>query len=157
MISMPSTTTNSGLADERITQFGLFIEAGRRLTRIMEGSLRNDHGMTSIEFEAMLRLGRSPERRMSMSQLADQMVLTSGGVTRLVDRLATAGFVVRVSCPEDRRVQWAQLSESGVEKITKVLDTHLADLDEHFFSAMSPQELDTVLPVLERLRSKCSR
>lgn len=156
MISMPTTKTHPTLADERITQFGLFIEAGRRLARLMESSLRERHGMTSIEFEAMLRLGRSPERRMSMSQLADQMVLTSGGVTRLIDRLAATSYVIRVSCPEDRRVQWAQLTDDGVAKLTGVLETHFADLDKHFFSAMSTAELETLIPVLERLRANCS-
>lgn len=151
-----ATTTTQTLADERITQFGLFVEAGRRLARLIENSVREHHGMTSIEFEAMLRMGRSPEQRMSMSQLADQMVLTSGGVTRLIDRLAAAGFVVRVSCPEDRRIQWAQLTDTGLSKIESVLETHLNDLDDHFFAAMSAEELETLLPVLDRLRANCS-
>jgi len=156
MMSMRATNPQPALDDARITQFGLFVEAGRRLNRLIETSVREQHGMTSIEFEAMLRMGRSPERRMSMSQLAGQMVLTSGGVTRLIDRLVASGYVVRVSCPEDRRVQWAELTEAGFEKITTVLETHFIDLDEHFFSAMSPEELDTLIPVLERLRANCS-
>jgi MarR family transcriptional regulator, 2-MHQ and catechol-resistance regulon repressor len=143
------------LDDERITQFGLFIEAGRRINRLMEVSLRDQHGMTSVDFEAMLRLGRSPERRMSMSQLADQMVLTSGGVTRLIDRLSGAGLVARLSCPSDRRVQWAQLTDQGVARVAEILESHLDDLDRHFFSAMSPEEKDVLLPVLDRLREKC--
>ena len=102
---MTPATTSTPLADERIGQFGLFVEAGRRLARIMEASIQQRHGMTSIEFEAMLRVARSPDHRMSMSQLADQMVLTSGGVTRLIDRLAAGGLVARVACPADRRVQ----------------------------------------------------
>lgn len=156
MISMTAATTHKAIADERIGQFGLFVEAGRRLARIMEASLLNAHGMTSIEFEALLRVARSPEHRMSMGQLAEQMVLTSGGVTRLIDRLAADGLIARVSCPSDRRVQWAQLTKAGTEKIVGVAETHLADLDEHFFSAMTTEELETILPVLDRLRSACT-
>ena len=91
------------LADDRIAEFGLLIEATRRLTRLIEQSLREHHDLGMAEFEAMVRLGRSPDRQMSMSDLAGQMVLTSGGVTRLVDRLAGRRFVERVSCPSDRR------------------------------------------------------
>ena len=153
---MAPAQTKTTLDDPRITQFGLFIEAARRLSRVIESSVRDQHQMTSIEFEAMLRIGRPPEQRMSMTQLADQMVLTSGGITRLIDRLAADGFVVRVACPEDRRIQWAQLTEDGLEKISTVLQTHLRDLDEHFFGVMSAAELEVLLPVLDRLRSNCS-
>lgn len=149
-------TANPQLDDPRITDFGLFVEAGRRLARILEASLQKRHGMTSVEFEAMLRIGRSPDHRMSMSHLADQMVLTSGGVTRLIDRLAAAGFVTRVACPSDRRVHWAQLTDEGVTKIARILETHLEDLDQHFFAAMSVEERSIVIPVLDRLRTTCS-
>jgi DNA-binding MarR family transcriptional regulator len=155
MIFVTTKTTKSTLDDKRITEFGLFVEASRRLTRIMESSLRDQHGITSVEFEAMLRLGRSPERRMSMTQLADEMVLTSGGITRLIDRLIGDGHVTRVSCPSDRRVQWAYLNDAGVERVTAILETHLTDLNRHFFSAMSAAEKATLLPVLDRLRAGC--
>ncbi|MDJ0952240.1 MAG: MarR family transcriptional regulator [Acidimicrobiia bacterium] len=144
------------LADNRITEFGLLIEATRRLTRVIETSLRDNHDLGLVEFEAMVRLGRSPERQMSMSDLAGQMVLTSGGVTRLVDRLAAAGLVERVSCPSDRRVHWAKLTDDGVTKVSVALETHLADLDDHFFSEMSESERAVTVPVLERLRTACS-
>jgi DNA-binding MarR family transcriptional regulator len=149
-------TTSRSLDDPRITDFGLFVEAGRRLSRIFEGSLHQHHGMTSVEFEAMLRIGRSPDHRMSMSHLSDQMVLTSGGVTRLIDRLSAAGFVTRVACPSDRRVHWAQLTVEGVAKIDEILETHLEELDRHFFAAMSAEERDVVIPVLDRLRTACT-
>jgi len=149
-------TTKTDLDDPRITEFGLLIEATRRLSRIVEASLRDNHDLTMVEFEAMVRLGRSPDRQMSMSDMAGQMVLTSGGVTRLVDRLANEGYVERVSCPNDRRVQWARLADEGVNRITEALGTHLNDLDTHFFSAMSAEERSNVVPVLDRLRKACT-
>lgn len=153
---MTPTPTAELLSDTRITEFGLLVEATRRLSRIIEGSLRDNHNLTSVEFEAMIRLGRSPDRQMSMSDLANQMVLTSGGVTRLVDRLAKNGFVSRVSCASDRRVHWAQLTEHGVSAVMKALETHLADLDKHFLNAMSAKERATIVPVLDRLRTSCA-
>ncbi len=148
--------TKNLLADNRITEFGLLVEATRRVTRIIEVSLRENHDLGMAEFEAMVRLGRSPDRQMSMSDLAGQMVLTSGGVTRLVDRLNARGYVERVSCPSDRRVHWAQLTDDGVAKISTALETHLADLDDHFFSTMSQEDRTTTVAVLDRLRSSCS-
>lgn len=153
---MTTKTTTNALDDVRITEFGLLVEATRRLMRIIETSLRDKHDLTAVEFEAMIRMGRSPERQMSMSDLATQMVLTSGGITRLVDRLAADGYVDRVSCPSDRRVQWAHLTDLGVETVSEALETHLADLDDHFFSVMSPEERATTNTVLDRLRTACS-
>lgn len=152
-MQLPSDT--SPLDDSRITAFGLMIEANRRLIRTVELSLRENHGMAMVDFEALLRLGRSEELQMSMSALADQMVLTSGGITRLIDRLIREGLVERVPCPSDRRVQWARLTPQGEETITRALATHLEDLDEHFFSAMSSEELAVMVSVLDRLRTAC--
>ena len=153
---MPTSTEEGGLLDDRITAFGLLIEANRRLTRTVETSLRVNHQLTLVDFEALIRLGRSVDRQMSMSELAGQMVLTSGGVTRLVDRLVAGGLIERVSCPSDRRVQWARLTDAGYRLATDAVQTHLRDLDEHFFSAMSPPERETVVAVLDRLRTTCS-
>jgi DNA-binding MarR family transcriptional regulator len=150
---MAKTSSPDVLADDRITQFGLLVEANRRLIRTIEDSLRAHHGLAMVEFEAMVRLGRSPERQMSMSELADQMVLTSGGVTRLVDRLAKEDWVERVSCPSDRRVHWARLTDKGVETVSAALTTHLQDLDDHYFGSMSAEEQTTVSAVLGRLRT----
>ena len=143
------------LADERITAFGLLVEANRRLARTVEESLRARHGLALVDFEALLRLGRSDGRQTSMSELANQMVLTSGGVTRLVDRLVDEGLVERVSCDSDRRVHWARLTDDGERAVVAALETHLADLDEHFFSEMSIEEKKTLVAVLERLRKAC--
>ena len=153
---MTTRINRRALDDVRITEFGLLVEATRRLMRIIETSLRDNHDLTGVEFEAMIRMGRSPERQMSMSDLATQMVLTSGGITRLVDRLAADGYVDRVSCPSDRRVQWAHLTDEGVAMISAALETHLADLDDHVFAVMSDEERAIMFPVLDRLRTACT-
>jgi DNA-binding MarR family transcriptional regulator len=141
--------------DDRITSFGLLVEAHRRLQRTFDKTLRERHGMSGVTFEALLRLGRSADRRMSMSELAEQMVLTSGGVTRLIDRLTEAGYVSRLQCPSDRRVQWAQLTEQGSATLAAALRTHLDDLEAHYASEIAPEELPVVNRVMDRLRTEC--
>jgi MarR family 2-MHQ and catechol resistance regulon transcriptional repressor len=66
------------------------------------------------------------------------------------------GYVDRVSCPSDRRVQWAHLTDVGAAKVSDALETHLTDLDDHYFAAMSPEERAITIPVLDRLRNACS-
>ena len=143
----------AAIDDDRITTYGLVVEATRRLSRLFDRSLREAHDLTSVDFEALLRIGRSPGAQISMSDLADQMVVTSGGVTRMVDRLTGAGWVERVPCPSDRRVQWAHLTPDGAAKLGEALGSHLDDLDQHFVSRLSDAELASVERVMDRLRS----
>lgn len=152
---MTDTSPPSIVDDARITTFGLLVEAERRLARTFDRTLREEHGMSAVTFEALLRLGRSDDRQMSMSQLADQMVLTSGGITRLVDRLASAGYVERTPCASDRRVHWARLTDDGYTILEAALVTHLRDLETHFASEISEEELPVLTAVLDRLRTDC--
>lgn len=142
----------SALDDERVTAFGMLVEATRRLERSFERTLRTKHDLSLVAFEALLRLGRSPDHQMSMTQLADQMVLTSGGITRLVDRLASAGWVERLPCASDRRVQWARLTDAGVAAMAAAAASHLRDLDRLFASEMSAAEMRVLTEVCDRLR-----
>lgn len=89
---------------------------------------------------------------MAMGELADQITLTSGGVTRLVDRLEQAGYVERRSCDTDRRVQYAATTERGRLMLSRALDIHISDLEEHFNSHMSGQERQVIVEVFDRIR-----
>jgi MarR family 2-MHQ and catechol resistance regulon transcriptional repressor len=152
----PNADVDSIVGDERITAFGLLVEAHRRLQRTFDKTLRDRHGMSGVTFEALLRLGRSDEHQMSMSELANQMVLTSGGATRLVDRLTEAGLVDRIQCATDRRVLWVRLSAAGVAALAVATETHLNDLEAHFVSEIEPHEMVVLTTVLDRLRKECT-
>jgi DNA-binding MarR family transcriptional regulator len=138
--------------DDRITRFGMLAEGFGRLHRELERSLRSDSGLSMAWFEVMLRLGRSPNHELMMSELADQLAITSGGVTRLVDRLVEAGYVERKACPEDRRVHWARLTDVGRVKLDAATRTHLDELQSEYFDRLSSDELDTITAVMDRLR-----
>lgn len=140
------------IEDERIGAYGRLLEVQRRLHRVFDRSLRDHLGITSVWYEALLRLGRSPQRQMSISQLGEQVVLTSGGATRLVDRLEEQGYIERVACPSDRRVQWVRLTDSGLEVLLAATEVHLRDLDEHFSGRLTADEMDTLADLLDRLR-----
>ena len=92
-------------ADDRlITTFGRLVEAHAALTRRTGRSLEGECGVPQAWFEVLLRISRADGGQVSMGVLAQQVALTSGGVTRLLDRMIDAGLVQRVPCPTDRRV-----------------------------------------------------
>lgn len=140
------------LDDERFTRFGLFVEAYAQTMRAVERSLREQCDLSGPWFEVMLRLGRSPEHSLMMSELAEQTGVTSGAVTRLVDRMSDAGLVKRHACESDRRVQWARLTPEGLKRLKVAAEIHLVDLDHHYFDRISQRELSTVTKVMDRLR-----
>jgi MarR family 2-MHQ and catechol resistance regulon transcriptional repressor len=139
--------------DGRIRTFGLLHEAHRRLDRAFSCSLEQSCGISGPFFEVLLRVGRSPGGRLNMTELTCQLGLTSGGTTRLVDRVVAAGLVARESCPSDRRVQWVVLSVAGERKLDEALAVHLADLQHEMFDRLEPGEITVLERALDKLRA----
>ena len=80
-------------------------------TRALNAQLLADHGLTINDYEVLLRLARAPDRRMRRVDLAEEVLLTASGITRLLDGLEKAGSVERGTCDSDRRVVYAVLTE----------------------------------------------
>ena len=99
-----------GPRDPRLEAWRTFLYAHAHVRRLLERELQAEQGMGMGEYEVLLLLAYSPERRQRMSDLADSLVLSRSGATRLIDRLEAQGLVERVSCDTDRRGQWAQLT-----------------------------------------------
>lgn len=139
--------------DDRITAFGVFAEACTRLLARFATQLA-EHGLSGVEFEVLIRLARSPEQRLRMTELAGQVALTTSGITRVVDRLERDGLVVRESCPDDRRGSWAVLTEAGRGRLTAVLPGHLALISRLFTDRFRPGELDLLTARLRGIRDQ---
>src|SRR4051794_15803400 len=128
------------LHDERLTLAGLFFEAHAGLTSELERRLDAECGLTSQWFEVLLRLARSPEQRLRMSDLTAQVTLTPSGLTRVVDRLEAAGLVRREACATDRRGYNAVLTPEGEARLEKAVPLHIAQLDELFTGVLDAKE-----------------
>lgn len=139
--------------DERITAFGLFAEAYTGLAARFSTQLAT-HGLSLVEFEVLVRLGRSPEQRLRMTDLAGQVALTTSGITRVVDRLERAELVRRQACPNDRRGWWAVLTSAGEARLTQALPGHLALLERHFTGRFGADELALLTARLREIRDE---
>lgn len=138
--------------DRRIHTFGVLLEALTRLNQSFDRSLREKIGISQSWFEALLRLERSGGA-LTMTELADQIALTSGGVTRLIDRLVEEGYVERRNCETDRRVLYAGITKAGSAKLAEAIEIHLVDLDRELMSRITESERDTLVSVMDRLRA----
>ena len=119
--------------------------------RVINAQLEADHGLTINDFECLLLLARAEERRMRRVDLAEQLILTASGVTRLLDGLEKEGWVDRAACASDRRVTYAVLTEEGYRKLKEASETHVADLRSYFETRYSSEELEHLADLLGRL------
>jgi DNA-binding MarR family transcriptional regulator len=120
-------------------------------TRAVNAQLVADHGLTINQFECLLLLARAEERRMRRVDLADELILTASGVTRLLDGLERDGFVDRANCAADRRVTYAVLTDEGFRKLQEASRTHVSDIRAFFEARFSSEELDQLATLLGRL------
>ncbi|MCP2169026.1 MarR family winged helix-turn-helix transcriptional regulator [Goodfellowiella coeruleoviolacea] len=99
--------------DEIVTWWGLVIEGYLATQDRLMGEIADKFGLPPAQFDILLRLVRSPEHRMPMTRLAKEAALTSGGFTKVADRMVAADLIRRQPCDTDRRVTYATLTDHG--------------------------------------------
>ncbi|MGO9962164.1 MAG: MarR family winged helix-turn-helix transcriptional regulator [Acidimicrobiales bacterium] len=139
---------------DRITLVGLVFETASGLHRAVRPPLERHCELAGQEFEILVRLTRTPGRRLRMSDLAVQTGLTPSGLTRAIDRLSSAGLVSREVCPEDRRGAFAALTPAGEARMSKALDLHRVQLAELLEGVLEPEEELAVVAALRKLRDR---
>ena len=138
--------------DERITAFGMLLEAHAAVTSRVNRELEGSAGMPITWFELLVRLSRSPDQRLRMSDLAAQVGLSHSGLTRLVDRVIEAGLVRREACPDDRRGAYAVLTDAGAEALDAALAGHLESVERHLAAPLGADGLRALTDLLRTVR-----
>jgi DNA-binding MarR family transcriptional regulator len=134
-----------------VRAFVALIRAHAAATRRLSVQLTNDHGLTINDYEVLLRLARASDRRMRRVDLADEVLLTPSGITRLLDGLERSGFAERGACASDRRVVYAVLTDAGLAKLREASKSHVAQIEELFAGRFADEELAAAADLLERL------
>ncbi|MCZ2525712.1 MarR family winged helix-turn-helix transcriptional regulator [Streptomyces sp. HB2AG] len=137
---------------ELITWWGLVVEAHARTGRLVTEDLGIDVALPGPWLEVLLRLLRSPERRLTMTRLANEVSLTSGGFTKFADRLVRAGLLERQACATDRRVTYVALTPEGVALAERAQERHAQALRRHFLGPLGAEDAATLARIVRRLR-----
>jgi DNA-binding MarR family transcriptional regulator len=103
-------------------------------------------------FEVLATLDRAPEQRLKMGELAEALVITRGGLTKLVDRLIKAGLLERTFCESDRRVSYATLLPAGTELLAEMRPVVRGELDTAFSANLSIAQAEELREMLDRIR-----
>ena len=131
--------------------FVALVRAHAAVTRQLNAHLAADHGLTLSDFEVLLRLAGASDRRMRRVDLAEEVLLTASGITRLLDGLERAGYVDRAACASDRRVVYAVLTDEGLGKLREAATSHFAQVEALFGGRYDEGELDSLTALLVRL------
>jgi DNA-binding MarR family transcriptional regulator len=128
-----------------------FIRAHAAITRELSARLQRQHGLTLNDYEVLLHLSQAEGQRLRRVDLAERVILTASGITRLLEGLEGSGFVTKETCASDARVSYAKLTEAGRDKLRDAAHTHLDDIDDLFLGRYSGSELATLADLLSRL------
>lgn len=144
--STASATDRPNLSahDARLAPWRSFLQAHARVARRLDEELRAEHDLSIAEYEALLHIAEAPGRRIRMRQLADGVLLSKSGVTRLIDRLVADGLVERGACVSDARGSEAVLTSAGLSRLRAASTTHLRGIHAHFLDLLDESTLATV-------------
>ena len=137
--------------DPALDVWRAFIQTHARLIHKLDEELQSAHGLSLAEYDALIQLVSAPDRRLRMSVLADRVLLSRSGITRLVDRLEADGMVQRSVCPTDARGSMAAITQLGVTRLRAASKTHLDGVRRYFLDVIAADEQAVVQRSFERV------
>lgn len=143
-VTEPARSRPISPRDPRFAPWRAFLTAHARITSQLDDELRAEHDLSLAEYDALLTIADTPDRRIRMRQLADRVLLSKSGVTRLVDRLVSDGLVTRCASSDDARGAEAVLTDAGLERLRRASRTHLRGVAEHFLTALKADDIPAV-------------
>jgi len=128
-----------------------FLHVHAVLTRELDEELRRSHGLPLSSYDVLVNLESAPDRQMRMSELADAVLLSRSGLTRLVERLEAKGLLERRECTEDARGAYAVLTDRGRDRLAEARTTHLSGVRRLFLERFDEQELESLGGLWQRV------
>ena len=148
---MTSQVLSNQASPAVIAAWARLLRAHASATRELSAHLQAEHGLTINDYECLLVLSHAENGAMRRIDLAEALVLTPSGVTRLLDGLQEGGYVCKGSCSSDARVTYAVLTDEGRRKLEEASGSHLASVAELFEQRFTKDELETLGELLGRL------
>jgi DNA-binding MarR family transcriptional regulator len=137
--------------DWRIGVWRSFLRAHAEVLRELEREMAAATGLPLAWYDVLLQLVEAPGRRLRMAELADRVLLSRSGLTRLIDRLQADGLVRRERSADDARGTYTVLTPAGLERLRAAAPVHLAGIRDHWLAHFSDDELRVLGGWLQRL------
>ena len=139
------------LSDSELRAWQALLHAYHDVVATLDREMQDEHDLTLAGYDVLLRLTSAPDKALRMSELAERVLMSPSGTTRLVDRLTSRGLVERQQYAADGRVAMAHLTEAGAQHLRRAAQTHLRGIREHFTGRLSETQLHDVANGLETI------
>ena len=157
MRTVPTTTVRTSsiprvsLSRDHDAAWRIFLRSSALLFRVLDTELRAEQGMSHRTYDALVQLSEAPDRRLHMKELADALVHSTSGLTRIVDGLERDGYARREPDPANRRSTLVVLTDEGLAALEHAWPTHLRGVQRHFADHVSHEEARTLSEVFGRI------
>lgn len=141
------------LSDDELAAWKGMLRTHADLVALLDAELRSEHDLPLTSYEVLMILSDAPGGKLRMGDVANEILLSRSGLTRLVDRLEQQGFSGREPCPDDARGMFAVITPAGRRLVKAARATHLAGVRRHFLSRLEPRQLDSLAEVWRRVGS----
>lgn len=141
----------TGLSSAELTAWRTFLRAHATVVRQLEHELLTEHDLPLASYDVLVQLSESPDQQLRMTELADRVLLSRSGLTRLADRLERDGLITRRACPSDARGTLAVLTDAGLERLQAAWPTHLRGVSQHVTGRLTPDEVQQLGALLGKL------
>lgn len=143
--------TTPRIDDTRLAAWRSFLEVHARIVDVLSEELAEGEGVSLQTYDVLVHLSEAPEWRLRMQELADAVLLSKSGLTRLIDRMESSGLVDRVPCDDDRRGTYARLTPQGFATLKRCAPLHAEGVGEHFADLLDDDEAAVLRDVLDRI------
>lgn len=161
---MVTTTTQTTevpwLTDQEQQAWRSFLMTSKLVMAELERGMAQ-HGLSGTDYSVLVSLSEAPQRRLRMSELSHTLLLEKSRLSHQITRMERAGLVRRESCPDDRRGQFAVLTDEGWETIRRVAPVHVELVRSIFIDRLTPGQLaeltEMFTPLLTSIREQCPK
>jgi DNA-binding MarR family transcriptional regulator len=146
----PARSSPKPLKGAELEAWRGMLQVHARVTQALDAQMQAEHGFSVSAYEVLMFLGDAPGHRLRMAEIADRVLLTRSGCTRLVDRLSKLGYVTRFATPDDGRGLYAELTPAGLDKLAAARGTHYAGVRQQFLDGLSAADQAALAAIWKR-------
>ena len=141
----------SSLSSQQLMEWRVFLESAFALIDILDAELQDERKITLVRYDALVHLEDVTDG-LGMTELANRILASKSGLTRVIDRMEADGLVRRERPPQDRRVVKVLITPKGLKTLQDARDVHHRGIQEHFVQHLNPRELAALTAALEKIR-----
>jgi DNA-binding MarR family transcriptional regulator len=132
-----TTSSSEPLTALELDAWRGMLQVHAKVAQALDAEMQAEHGVSVSAYEVLMFLGDAPGHRLRMAEMAERVLLSRSGCTRLVDRLVKVGYVTRSAAEQDGRGLYAQLTDAGAEKLAAARRTHYQGVRRYFLDGLN--------------------